>query len=332
MSTRRDALIARVMTYADKMLGTNYDQGDRMKIWPGGIMDCSSYVYAMWAAAGLPLLGERGNELITSYRQAEAVGFDCVWPGSHAQIGKKLPSPRGLLSSYGAQAGDIVFWNFKNTSRYNKITHVGMIYAGGKKIIHISNNKDKCCYKPFSYGDTEICGIIRLREDFVYPKLPDIQRPDAEHTRAETWQVRMLQAALNLRRGTKLNADGAFGSLTENAVVALNNTLGFASAVCDARTWAALGFVNNGDVPAPIPEPGGGEAQYLECVGGTVNVRMGPGTSHPPLIPGEYAVKGQKLLGVPAGNGWWEIGIYLDGKMRTGYISGKEEYVKVVGV
>ena len=243
-TTMRDELITRVLANAAALLGTKYSQDDRIDIWPGGSMDCSSFTAAIWAAAGYPLLSAAGDELRTSYREVDAAGFDLVWPASRALIGKGLPSPKGLLLNYGAQAGDIVFWSFGTTTRANRITHVGSIDAGALNIIHTANVRENCCRKPLTYGDGHICAIIRLRADIVLPTLPVIAIPSEDSTRADEWAVRALQVALNIQHGTKLVCDGLMGSNTAAAVSTLNNKLGKPGTVCTADTWAALGFKN----------------------------------------------------------------------------------------
>lgn|GEM_PF-2305708 len=278
-STGRDKLVAAVLANAAALLGTSYSQDYRNNIWPGGKMDCSSYTAAIWGAAGYPLLTAAGDELRTSYREVDAAGFDLVWPASRALIGK-LPSPRGLLQSYGAQAGDIVFWCFNSaTTRPGKITHVGSIDVGGKNIIHIANNTDKCCRKPLDYGDGKVCAIIRLREDFALPALPDVAQTAEGTVRADEWVVRALQVALNLRRGTKLTADGIPGSKTAAAVAAVNKEIGVTGSICTTATWAALGFANNSQTTVPAPEEPRGET-YIYTGANYVNIRSGPGTEY----------------------------------------------------
>lgn len=260
MSIKAQRCISTVMEYADMFLGVDYSRGSaRNNIWPGkgdgGGADCSSLTAAIWAAAGFPLLDASGNELRTSCYQVNAIGFDLIYPSSRALIGKKLPSQKGLFSAV-AQPGDMVFWNFdKDTDRKNKITHVGSIYQDGVRIIHTANNRDKCCYMPLSYGDGKVCAIIRLQEDFAYPALPVISKPSDTSSRPEEWQVRMLQVALNIRRGAKLVCDGMFGSKTEAEVSALNAVIGKPGKRCTADTWAALEMPNAGEPSEQLPQP-----------------------------------------------------------------------------
>lgn len=331
VSTDRCArLISAVLDNMELMLGTDYSQDDRNEIWPGGHADCSSLVAAAWSTAGFPLLNSEKDEMRTSYRQVSAQGFDLVYPASRDLIGKNLPSPSGLLKSY-AQEGDIIFWNFnEDTDRPNKITHVGMIYRNGLKIIHTANKTENCCTKSLTYGDGDICAIIRLRADFSYPALPDIYQPDGTG-RADEWLVRMLQTALNFRAGTKLVVDGSFGSKTAAAVLDFNKTIGLYSAMCTAQTWAALGFVNNGDtVPVPEPEPEpepapAGGAVHAQTMG-TVRLRKGPGTEYDSV---GTSGKDAPLLCMPAlDNGWRETAMEYSGHLQVGYMSGKYIAVK----
>lgn len=253
MSIKSKRLIGAVLANAALFSGTDYSREKRDRIWPGGSMDCSSFMAAIWSAAGYPLLDALGNELRTSCYQVHATGFDMLYPETKAAIGKALPSPKGLLASI-AQPGDLVFWNFdRDTGRKNKITHVGSVDMDGEQIIHTANNREKCCNKPLSYGDGSICAILRLRDDFVYPALPEIRRPTENSGRADAWMVRMLQGALNMKYGEQLELDGIFGRKTEEAVQDFNEALGMPGGSCAEDTWAALGFANGCETRNPPP-------------------------------------------------------------------------------
>ena len=244
----KQAIINKALRNAVAMLGTDYSRTYRDEVWPGpgGAADCSSLIAACWGAAGFPLLSEDGAELRTSCYQVNAAGFSLIYPAARNKIGRNLPSPKGLLSEYGAEPGDIVFMNFdSNTSRANKITHVAMIYDK-VQIVHTANNREKCCFKGMDYGDRRICAIIRLREDTRPPKLPEIKKPGDNEARAEEWAVRALQAALNVRADKTLKLDGIYGPKTEAAVQELNaEAIGITGGTCTEVTWGALGFVNN---------------------------------------------------------------------------------------
>ncbi|MDD3921012.1 MAG: peptidoglycan-binding protein [Eubacteriales bacterium] len=241
----KQKIINRALLNATAMLGTDYSRTARDKVWPGGAADCSSLIAACWGGAGFPLLSEAGAELRTSCYEINAVGFDLIYPDARAKIGKNLPSPKGLLSSYGAEPGDIVFMNFdSDTGRANKITHVAMIY-NTTQLIHTANNREKCCFKPLDYGDKRICAIIRLRDDVKLLKLPNIKSPGENEARAEEWAVRALQAALNVQAGAALILDGICGPKTEAATQSFNALIGATGSTCTDTTWEALGFINN---------------------------------------------------------------------------------------
>ena len=241
----KQKVINKALLNAVAMLGTDYSRTDRDNIWPGGAADCSSLIAACWGGAGFPLLSEAGAELRTSCYEVNAAGFDLIYPEARNRIGKNLPSPKGLLSSYGAEQGDIVFMNFdSSTSRANKITHVAMIYNTAQ-LIHTANNREKCCFKPLDYGDKRICAIIRLREDAKLLKLPSIKKPGDNEARADEWAVRALQAALNIKSGEALKLDGIFGPKTEAATQRFNVMVGATGSTCTDATWEALGFINN---------------------------------------------------------------------------------------
>jgi len=315
MTQRKRRLIDAVLKNAAALLGTEYSQLERNKIYAGGSMDCSSYVAAIWSAAGYPLMNAAEDELRTSYREADAAGFDLVYPKSRSLIGKNLPSAKGLLQGYGAEAGDIVFWSFGSTARANKITHVGSIDTEGKNIIHTANNREKCCRVPLTYGDGKICAIIRLKENFVYPELPAIGPPEEESGRSEEWQVRMLQTALNLRRGAKLTVDGSYGSRTEKEVTALNGTIGVAGGLCTKKTWQALDFVNNDDTAAE-PESAVHGAKFAR-VASLATAYGGRGTTYEQVATVSLNTP---LLALPELGGWREAALETDGGLRVAYL------------
>jgi len=239
-TTVRERVIAAALDAAASLIGTDYSQDRRDNIYPGGSFDCSSFVAAVYAAAGFPLL-KVGAELRNSTSEVDAAGFDLIYPSTRSTIGKNLPSKAGLLSTYGAREGDLVFFGLKDTPRANKITHVAMVDKDALNLIQTANNREKCCRVPLNKYDKCVCAIIRLREDVALPSLFDITRGDKR-----AYLVRMLQIALNLRYGERLVCDGDYGSKTAAAVARVNAGLGMPSDVCTDKTWAALGFVNNG--------------------------------------------------------------------------------------
>ena len=235
----KEEIITRALEHAQMLIGTNYSTKGRSRfdLFRGGSMDCSSFVASNFLYAGFPLL-VGGKEVTISTDEVYAGGFDLVYPSSQSLIGRQLPSPKSLLSTYGARAGDVIFFNFNGaTSRKNKITHVGMVLDAAT-MIHIGNDKDKCCKKSLvSYGKGHVCAIIRLREDVSMPDRPVLISGDSNRV-----YIRMLQVVLNMSSiNPKLRCDGDFGPLTEKAVIAFKQSTGFAATgMVDAQTWAKL--------------------------------------------------------------------------------------------
>lgn len=75
----------------------------------------------------------------------------------------------------------------------------------------------------------------------------------------------------------------------------------------------------------PAPAPATNSPAFSTCTGGSVNVRSGPGTTYGVVA---VAHAGDKLVVLPAADGWRQIAGIIDGKPVTGYISDK--YVKEV--
>ncbi len=71
-------------------------------------------------------------------------------------------------------------------------------------------------------------------------------------------------------------------------------------------------------------------AAFGVCAGGSVYVRTGPGTKHRALA---VAHRGDRLLALPAQNGWSRAAVYVKGELALGYISAKYiEYNKNGGM
>lgn len=321
----RQRIINRVLDYAALFIGTNYSQPQRYQIWPRGKMDCSSYVAALYAAAGFPLLSSAGAELWTSCYEVNASGFDLVYPDARNKIGKNLPSPAGLLASGICREGDIVFWGLKeNTTRSNKITHVGLIDRGAQNIIHISNNQNKCCREPLSKYDRCVCAIIRLRDD-VRPMMMPLILSDADERPSEI-AVKALQVALNVEIGAQLVIDGCYGKATINAVKAANAQRGVISGDCTKATWEQLGFIiPDAEEETPPPAADDPVAALYRVTGASVNFRRGPGTTFE--IEGVVR-KDDILFALPAVNGWHEAAAQINNHIAHGYISAN--YMKEV--
>ena len=224
-------IISRAIKFAESLLGASYSKTYRFRYYPGGSFDCSSYVWAVFAAAGFPLVGA-GVKSITSCYEVYAEGFDLIYPARYGEIGKNTTSDPAVLS--GVQPGDIIFYCFnKKSSRANKITHVAMVHDD-KRIIHTANNREKCCLKTLSYGNKNVVAIIRLKSDAQEPDRPLLARG------AKGTFVRMMQILLNYH-GAKLTCDGDFGSKTEAALTAFQAAHGLLTdGICAREAWDAL--------------------------------------------------------------------------------------------
>lgn len=227
-------IIKNAVAHANKLLGSDYSQQKRMRLYKGGSFDCSSYQYSNFSFAGFPLL-DGGREVTTSCYEVYANGFDLIYPKKASEIGKALPCKSSLISAVGVEPGDLVFFNFNSgTSRANKITHIAMVYDKSH-YIHTANNREKACKVPITWGRTRICAIIRLKDSVKIASRPTLKQGSTNKI-----YVRMLQICLNYH-GAKLNCDGIFGSGTAEALRAFQKAAGLnVTAVCDAKTWAAL--------------------------------------------------------------------------------------------
>jgi len=240
----KQKIIKAALQYAQSLIGTNYSRSARYRIFKGGSFDCSSYMLGIFSFAGFPLLNSKGSELLTSTYQVSATGFDLLYPTRRADIGKNLPSPSSLNTSYGAQPGDMIFYcNDSSTTRANKITHVAMVFDKNN-IIHNGNNNEKCCKKPITYGARRICAIIRLRND-----VKRLIRPTVQQGHSNRAFARMLQLSLNMHSlQPKLLVDGKIGAKSIAALNAFKASVGLpANGTCDAETWEVLNPYEGGN-------------------------------------------------------------------------------------
>lgn len=246
----KQQIIKNALDHAVKLLGANYSKTYRYNYWKsGGNFDCSSYVYACYLAAGLPLEKSNGEQLITSCYQPYAKDFDVIYPAGGISAVKKT-SPAGTLKSLNPQPGDIVFYCWDNsTTRKPPITHVAMIYDSNT-IIHTANNTEKCCKKSITYGDGHFNCLIRLKDNVVLPTKPTIKKGDKGKF------VRMLQILLNVTSvNPKMTCDGDFGSKTETALIAYQKSIGLTTnGICDSIVWNKL---TGNYLPVPEPQPVG---------------------------------------------------------------------------
>ena len=233
----RDKIINRALQHAFMLLGAAYSNTERFKYYAGGSFDCSSFAFSNYSYGGFPLLNAKGEQLITSNIQVDAVGFDLIYPATKAEIGKKLPSAANLLTTYGAEPGDLIFYNFKaDTPRANKITHVAMVWDKDH-IIHTANKNEKCCIKPMTYGATNVCAIMRLSKDVAAPTPPTIK----QNTTDMLW-ARVLQIILNVQgMRPDFNCSGEYGPKTDAAVRSFQKQTGLTvDGVVGPKTWAML--------------------------------------------------------------------------------------------
>lgn len=157
MSKALDAL-----NWAETKIGARYSQADR---WGENVFDCSSLVYRAFHAAGVPLVHkDSGQAISTSTSEVYAAGFDLLYPSGYSVIGKSLPTSSTLLSSIGLLPGDLIFYNYGNTDRINKITHVS-IYAGNDQIVHARNTQLGVRFDSYTYMNTRVCAVTRYKED-----------------------------------------------------------------------------------------------------------------------------------------------------------------------
>lgn len=301
-------IIREVLAHFVKMIGLNYSNTYRYNFYKGGSADCSSLTGGCWFAGRFPLIHkDTGKELWTSCYQVYAKGFDLIYPKSYGVIGDKLPSDSGLITSIGVQPGDIVFYNFKpDTPRDNMITHVGMVYDS-KRIIHIANNREKCCFKDITYGNKHICAIIRLRNDVQALDLPILNAGTKYNKFA-----RIMQVKLNVTAGNpKLLCDGKFGSKTTTALNKYKASIGLPkNSVCDDLSWNVL-----------YPEMC--ESQKIEVIGKAVNVRDADSTKGNVI---GIVRKGEQYPCIgQAPSGWYIIKYF--GKLA--YISNRADLTKV---
>lgn len=93
------------------------------------------------------------------------------------------------------------------------------------------------------------------------------------------------------------------------------------------RWWGVMdkyfAYGDTGTGPAPVPQPT--EPYFATCGGNSVNVRTGRGTEHESLGTLD---KGDKMLALPAVDGWCAASAEIGGEIVAGYVSA--QYVKEV--
>ena len=151
-------IIAKALRYTNEQVGKGYSQEKR---WQTGYFDCSSLIYRAFDAAGVQLTHkDTGDKVAVAQTECYAKGFTLLWPESYGQIGRKLPSPSGLLSTIGVKPGDLVFYNTGSTGEANRITHVAMVNDRGG-ITHAANSKRGVVQDGLGTHGTQICAVTR---------------------------------------------------------------------------------------------------------------------------------------------------------------------------
>jgi hypothetical protein len=286
--------------WAVSKVGSKYSQARRTQ---EGIFDCSSLVARAYCAQGK--LWGYGGKVPTSTNEVYDDDFELIWPGAYDQIGKTL----GGASVIGKakQPGDLHFYNTLSTARANKITHVAMV-ASASRIVHARGTAYGVRQDNLTLYAGKVCALTRYNPDcdLVYGH--------------KGYRTKALQQALN-RRGADLNADGEFGPKTRTAVRAFQKAAGLEpDGIAGKATRSALGVGAAHDA-APA-EPPAVATGGVRVVGGSVNVRTGPGTGYPSVM---IARKGE-LLAQAAVDGWRPVEI--QGEIL--WISAKPELTEAV--
>lgn len=130
--TSDDALVTKVLEYAYKGIGCQYDQSLRMKGYSEGdipgsssnVYDCSSFVWRAYKYAGLAMYW---NDWAPTSRMERAFLME-----NNCLVSTNWDDRNTLF-----QPGDLIFWRSSETGN---ICHVA-IYVGDGKIIHASGTK-----------------------------------------------------------------------------------------------------------------------------------------------------------------------------------------------
>ena len=137
------------------------------------------------------------------------------------------------------------------------MSHTGM-HMGGGEIIHCSTTvkTDTLPGRPAWTHWGVPAGLYTTEE----LRAAGLDVTDAQNTPTlrkgnEGELVKKLQTRLNELTGAALGVDGKFGAKTESAVIHLQelNSL-HADGIVGPKTWTALGFATDNNVPGKIPE------------------------------------------------------------------------------
>lgn len=301
-------IAAKAVAWALDKVGCQYSQPKRTE---EGIFDCSSLVARAYSAQGKQW--KYGGSVPRSNQEVYDDDFELLWPESYDAIGKQMGG--SSVIALAKQAGDLQFLcTDSDTERTNKITHVAMV-ASSSKIVHARGKAYGVCTNSLNHYSGKVCAVVRYN-------------PECTLRRGmKGFRTQALQQALNAN-GAALEADGDFGKLTENSVMAFQKEHGMtATGEADAATLQALSLPPGEKLPNQSSEDDVTEGvDRVLITGGTVNVRYGPGTDFPVAF---VASKGDTFEAAKAA-GW--IPIRIDDQLRwvsTRYAqletSGKEE-------
>lgn len=135
-----------------------------------------------------------------------------------------------------AQAGDLVFFKYATNAR--RTNHIGMVVGkDGNKISTVEGNTS------VTSNDNGGAVMQRLRSSnivaFARPNYDDAYMVVQKGSKGVF--VRKLQTLLNVRYGNKLEVDGDFGSLTEQALISAQAQLGIKkTGKCTEDVWIKI--------------------------------------------------------------------------------------------
>ena len=209
-----------VLAYINAQVGKA--QYSRTKRMAEGFYDCASIVYRAYKAAGVNLTVEHSTSMYEVY----AKEFRLLWPARYEDIGKKF-APKDILQQLGVSGGEHVFYcTDLSTTRFNKITHVSTVRAGGKQIVHARNTTVDVCVDDASYSNTRICAVVEYVGKDTTPVISRVlKRTLPKNMTGEDVRI-VQQKLLDLGFEVKGGADGKFGKNTRDAVIAFQKSRG----------------------------------------------------------------------------------------------------------
>lgn len=255
-------IAADAAAWALSKIGCPYSQEKRNQ---NGIFDCSSLVARAYAAQGKRW--KYGGAVPRSNQEVYDDDFELLWPENYSAIGKKMGGSSAI--NLGRQEGDLQFLcTDSNTDRSNRITHVAMV-ASSSQIVHARGKAYGVCTSPLNHYSGKVCAIARYSPACTLRK------------GMKGFRTQALQQTLNAH-GINLEADGDFGSLTEDAVARFQREHGLnVTRKADKATLRALGLLMDETQSDPVDKNVFPCTDRVLITGDTVNVRYGPGTDFP---------------------------------------------------